>query len=516
MFRGFLLSICILIIQFTTPVWADDYQERLNTFIANNKLTSPDSLKIIYRDENTPLLWSSRQFKELVFSIKDTKSHGLRPEDYHFNLLISEKLENWKKDIYATDAYLTLAGHLLAGKVNPVSLEPAWTAKKREYDLVSYLKSALKNGDISKSLNRLAPSQPEYKILQAALARYTNIAHKGNWTKIETNYQLKPNIKSPEVTTLRKRLEENGEVGNKSKDRDLFDGDLLKSVKKVQTNSNIHPDGIVGPATLKILNLSPQDRIDQIRVNLERWRWMPETLGNKHIRVNIADYQLETFEADKKINTHDVIVGRTYRKTPVFSANMSYIVLNPRWEIPQSIATKDILPKIKKTPSLISDLGYEILDNQGNIQSQNSLDLQKYSLNHFPYRMRQKPGPQNALGLVKFMFPNKHNVYLHDTSSRELFTNIQRDFSSGCIRVKNPIDLVEWVLKGDNSWKRSNIDNSIASGNETFVSLKNKIAVHLLYFTVVPDKNDNNVRFLNDIYSRDAKVLVALNKDTSN
>ncbi len=499
-----------LIISF--PAHADvTLKSTLSHLSARGILFSSFSTQKYYKNNEYRKIWNETQLTQLQESIHRSAEHGLIPENYHLLTLSFRQQNDLARDILATDAYLTLAGHLLGGKLNPVSMEPAWTAKGREKDLVTYLQQAISSGNIADSIESLAPQQPSYKILKVALAYFRRIVAKGGWKTISPGEILKPGMQGPRVLELRKRLEFSGEIQQGVQDPAFYDENLAIAVRTFQRRSNLEPDGIVGPVTLEKLNQTPQDRINQLRVNLERWRWLPEDLGYKHIRVNIADYKLEAYEDGIITNIHDVVVGKIYRQTPIFSANMTYLVLNPWWEIPSSLARQDILPKFQNNPATIEDMGFQILNEEGKVVAHQLVKWTEFSAKHFPFRVRQKPGVKNALGQVKFMFPNKYNVYLHDTPSRELFSKTRRDFSSGCIRVRKPIDLVEWVVGKDLDWQRFRIDSLLASGKETTINLKQRISVHLLYWTVVKDDEGGGIRFIDDVYDRDERVLAALN-----
>lgn len=300
--------------------------------------------------------------------------------------------------------------------------------------------------------------------------------------------------------------------------------DIVKYLKVSLEGEHIYEDlHALSPqyASYKILQDALQearrqgdsDREASIRVNLERWRWLPEEFGDVHIRVNIADFKLSCFEGGLPTRTHTVIVGKNQRKTPFFSADIQYVVLNPWWEVPKNIAKHDLLPKFKKQPSMIETLGYHFLDDTQKIVDRNSIDWTAMNANTFNLRIRQQPGPYNALGEVKIMFPNSHNVYLHDTSSKELFALPKRNFSSGCIRVENPIALTEWVLiHGNVDSAAAHIQSALESKKETRINLKRTIPVYMLYWTVVvePEGDHIEVKFLEDVYERDAAVFSAL------
>jgi murein L,D-transpeptidase YcbB/YkuD len=269
------------------------------------------------------------------------------------------------------------------------------------------------------------------------------------------------------------------------------------------------PDGLVGRVSLGALNAPIQDRIDETIVNLERWRWLPESLGNRHVIVNIAGFSLDVVEDAEVTMSMDVVVGRPYRRTPVFSGVISYLVLNPSWEVPSSIAAQDKLPLLRANPGYLREQGYTLLRGWGadeRVVNPDEIDWSTVTRRIFDFRMRQAPGPLNALGRVKFMFPNAFSVYLHDTPARELFGETSRAFSSGCIRLSRPLELAELLLSDDPRWSRDAIDGAVSSGVEQTVRLARPIPVHLLYWTAWIDA-EGVAQHRADIYGRDSPVL---------
>ncbi|WP_340694112.1 L,D-transpeptidase family protein [Hyphomonas sp.] len=249
--------------------------------------------------------------------------------------------------------------------------------------------------------------------------------------------------------------------------------------------------------------------IDQLRVNLERWRWLPHRLGPRYVIANIPGFDVAAMEQDTVRARHAAIFGKMNRETPAFSDSIEYIIFNPWWDVPDSIARADKLPQFRRDPGIIGRLGYKIFDRQGQVVDPSGINWADVKASSFPYRIRQAPGPGNALGQVKIMFPNAHNVYLHDTSDRSLFDADQRAFSSGCVRVKEPLDLAAWLLEDTVGWDRTHIDEAVASRKETRVDLLAPVPVYIVYFTAVDD-SCGGVRYLTDIYERDAAILAAL------
>lgn len=450
----------------------------------------------------------------MLTAIDQASQQGLEPDDYHRQALNRAVSNNdaMAIELLATDAYLTLAAHIIGGRLNPETFEPDWTAAKREKDLVKHLQTALDKNAVTNSLKELEPDAPAYQILKQVLASYQQASRSGGWDPIPAGKSIKPGESDPRVVLLRKRLRATGLLTDDAVTAaEQYDQQLEAAVLAFQKRSGLDADGVVGNLTLRNLNVSSQERINQIRANMERWRWLPENLGERHIRVNIADYRLEAREKGKVERIHDIIVGRTYRKTPVFSDHIAYIVFNPWWETPPRLARQDKLPLFRNNPETVKELGFEVLDKSGKPVSPDTINWAAYDTSNFPYRLRQRPGPLNALGQVKIMFPNKHNVYLHDTPSRELFLKSERAFSSGCVRVADTLALAEWLLKDTPGWSRERINNVTNSGKEARVNLNQKVPVHILYFTTVTEP-DQSIRFVNDIYDRDQRLISALTR----
>ncbi len=470
-----------------------------------------------YQWRNGSLAWTGptngAAWGDLLTAIRTAELHGLDPADYRLAELsaASPAVADARLDRIATDAYLTLAAHLLSGRLDPVSIEPNWTATPRGRDLAAYLESALANGAVAESLDVLAPSQRGYRDLQRALARYRVIAEKGGWPSIDGGPTLRVGDRGRRVAQLRKRLAATGDIAGASADPELFDAALVEAVRRFQKRTNLEPDGAVGARTLTQLNTRVEERIAQIRANMERWRWLPDDLGRRHIRVNIADFRLEAHVNGQVERTHEIIVGRLYRKTPIFTGTMTYLVFNPWWETPPNLAVKDKLPVFRRDPKSVETLGFQVIDRNGELVDAKNIDWNAVPERAFPYRIRQAPGPNNALGDVKFMFPNRHNVYLHDTPTRGLFARTRRDFSSGCVRVRDALDFADWVLAETPGWDPARIRALAAGDEETLVRLKHSIPVHILYWTVVSDGADT-VRFIDDIYDRDARLIAALDQ----
>jgi murein L,D-transpeptidase YcbB/YkuD len=286
----------------------------------------------------------------------------------------------------------------------------------------------------------------------------------------------------------------------------LYDEALAAAVRAFQARHGLTDDGVVGARTVEELNVPVEKRIEQLRVNLERGRWLLRDIGDTFVAVNVAGFRL-IFVRDGRIEWETrVQVGKPYRATPVFRSEISYLVLNPNWTVPPGILRKDIIPEQRRDPRTLEKKGLKVYDRAGNEVPASAVD---WSARSFPYTVRQDPGPTNALGRVKFMFPNEHNVYLHDTPSKNLFDADDRAFSSGCIRVEDPLKLAELLLAGHANWGRDAIDRAVASGGTRTVTLKPRVPVLLTYWTAWM-RGTSEIHFRRDIYGRDTKLAAAL------
>jgi murein L,D-transpeptidase YcbB/YkuD len=359
-------------------------------------------------------------------------------------------------------------------------------------------------------VERWQPQIPEYAALKNALQKYRQVAKRGGWPVIPPGELLKLGVRDARVVFLRGRLAatDGAPPIAAGGDETLFDEELAKALKLFQSRHGLEPDAVAGQNTLFQLNIPAAERVQQIVANMERWRWMPEQLGQHYVIVNIAGFELKRVRIGAVEERMRVVVGKPYRRTPVFSEEMKYLEINPYWNVPHSIATREELPKLQEDPGARAAAGFEAVRGD-EVVDVRSIDWSKYSTANFPFRLRQKPGPNNALGRIKFMFPNRFNVYLHDTPSRSLFERAQRAFSHGCIRLARPIDLAEQILTQKPDWPRSRIEQVLASGERTNVGLHQPIPVHITYATAWL-RADQTMHFAPDIYKRDEHLRRAL------
>ena len=465
----------------------------------------------------------------LLKVVRKAHEEGLRPEDYYHIIAIESvlneiRLNQNKKippkagrladlDLLLTDLFFMYGCHLLSGKVNPETVEPEWFANRRNVDIVEILENVLAENQIEKELKNLLPPYPGYSLLKDSLKRYREIDSKGGWPAIPAGNKMQKGDSGERVVLLHNRLVLTGDfISQEVKNIYFFDEDIAKAVRRFQERHGLSVDSIVGPATLASLNVPVHERVRQIELNMERWRWLPHDLGQRYILVNIAGFELDLVEKSETMLKMRVVVGKQYRQTPVFSGRMTYLVLNPSWHVPVNIAVKDKLPLILKDAGYLSGENIKIFEKWGTEKKEidpKTVDWSKVTADNFHYRLVQEPGPSNALGRIKFMFPNSFNVYLHDTPSRELFSKTVRSFSSGCIRIEKPVELAEYLLKDAPEWTAEKIRSVIEKGKEQIILLRNPVPVHVIYWTAWAN-NDGSINFRDDIYGRDKKLLLAL------
>lgn len=455
-----------------------------------------------------PIWQSEFLFDQLLKALEGLRLHGLDPADYHLMALKDMRSRPERREELATQAWLHAAQHLTYGRMHMSERDADWRAGERFVDLQEHLHQAAAKGSVADSLDRLAPQNEEYRTLMAELAALHSTSQ-SSVIPIPEGPLLRKGDSGLRVRLLWVRLAQLGYL-LPNLPSDTFDDEIAEAVEMLQWDAGLEPDGIVGPQTRDVLNLTAAAKIDRLRINLERLRWLPGDLGERHVRVNIAGFDVNAYEDGVRVQTHRAIVGRLERQTPVFSDHIRYVVFNPWWETPISIARRDELPLFRRDPDAVRRLGFQVLDRStGERVDPSTIDWHEVSARFFPYRLRQAPGPLNALGQVKIMFPNRHNVYLHDTPKRQLFDRSQRTFSSGCIRVQDVLDLVRWLLDDPESWGPEQIQAVVNRGNERVVRLPRKVPVHILYLTAVSTP-DGMVRYLPDLYRRDDAVLAAL------
>ncbi len=488
------------------------------------EVASGELLARLYENRNFEPAWTNAEkMDELIHLVESTAEDGLDPADYHLEALnrVRERLAAGQHfdatqradiDIGMTDSLIRVGYHRRFGKVNPYDLDPDWNFRRelRRRDPATVFQDAMDAASLSGYLDRTFPRDELYRRMQAYLLQYRELAAAGGWPRVPGGPTLRPGHSDERLALMARRLAITGDLpADAVADLAVYGGALEAAVKDFQARHGLYMDGIVGPATLRALNVTVEQRIEQIRVNLERSRWVLDSLEDDFVIVNIAGFRVYVFRDHEMTWSARAVVGRTYRKTPVFRSTMRYVVFNPDWTVPYSIATQDLLPEMQRDPDYLAAGNYIVKDRNGDVVDPASIDWDSLGRGNFPYTLVQQPGTSNALGEIKFMFPNEHAVYLHDTPAKGLFDRADRTFSSGCVRVENPFEFAELILQA-NGLDAAGIEKLRLSRQTKTVFLDRPVPVLLLYWTAEAGR-DGRIRFYEDIYDRDRDVLEALN-----
>jgi murein L,D-transpeptidase YcbB/YkuD len=461
---------------------------------------------------------------EMIDFILELEFHGFIPEHYHLRSLLNLKdsLQTDSTmvfdpniissfDLLLTDAYFMTAAHLYHGKVDPESLKAEWGIQrnKKNLEFDEKLKEILDGTSVKEAMQHFYPD----------ILGYDQLVEKAKYLKkqLPNDFQIKIPKTSIPLDIFQDSLY-NEQINKKlfvlgfSKADTLYPSDSLKdlfqAIKSFQYNHGLNTDGKIGPLTYEALNTPLSNRMEQIYTNMERLRWLPEKENPKKILVNIADFTLDYMNGKDTIIHMRTVVGKNFRQTPVFNSKMTYLVFSPTWTVPPGILRNDVLPEVAKNRGYLASKNMQVIDLSGNRIDPSTIDWQKARKGSFPYLIRQMPGNDNALGHVKFMFPNKYSVYLHDTPSRSLFSKDERIFSSGCIRVEKPQELARLLLNDTVNWSDGKISAAMNQKNERTVILKESVDVYIYYLTSWSHKG--NIHFRKDVYSRDDEVFEAL------
>lgn len=523
-----LLIPLLLLLALPLGLQASEFQQRVQQLlpdIGEMFGTLPDGQTIygkffinrMYQQHGFRPLWSDKAIRALNQALNGLEADGLTPADYRFETIAGQLAapsigrlppdQAALADILLSEAYLRALYHLYYGKVDPKRLDADnnFGQQREGRDRSQVFLEWIKGAHIEEAFNWARPDNERYRMLKRGLAQYRQLQAAGGWPSIPKGDTIKPGASDPRIAQIRKRLAITKEMASAAGPSTL-DAGLIAGVKRFQEHHGLETDGAIGAGTLAAMNVPVQDRIDQIRVNLERQRWVLHEDKGEFLAVDIPGFMIYWVKDKQMVWKEQVQVGKAYTSTPVFKDEIEYIVFNPTWTIPPGILSRSTLPSLKKDPRYLDKMGYELLSKDG--QPVDPLSVDWKSLSSFPYSVRQAPGNDNALGLVKFMFPNKHHVFLHDTNHRELFAKQVRTTSSGCIRVRNPFDLAERILSRQ-GWDRARIDKVVASGKSANVKLEKPLRILILYNTARWE--DAGVSFKDDIYKRDPAILTALN-----
>ena len=496
-------------------------------------------LQNFYEQREHDLAWISLadikpEAKTLVDQVRKAHEHGLDSTIYNLEEIkvFYDTLYNnpgaddqlaaqyLKLDYIFTATYLSFASHLSGGVIDPEIADSNWVHYQKEIQWDSYLQKALDDGDIEASLEELVPQNPQYALLKDKLAAFRAKAENETIPAlIPTTATMKPGESSEAIGLVKKRLIFWGDLDEKaadSKSVNVYDEQLEQAITKFQARHGILEDGKLGPETISMLNASLQSRIDQISLNMERLRWLPEDIGTHYVWVNIPEYQVKIINNGKEDLKMRVIVGERMNATPIFSDTMEFLVFSPTWTVPKSISTEEMLPKIKEDEDYFKDKNLLLYENWSPGAEEidpEDVNWKKIDKEDFNFKIVEKPGKENALGSVKFMFPNSEAIYLHDTPADHLFEETERGFSHGCIRVEKPKELAEYLLEdnGDEKWDMEKISEFMELDTPTTVTLKRKLPVHIVYHSAWVDE-DAVIHFRKDIYSHDRTQKQAIDK----
>jgi murein L,D-transpeptidase YcbB/YkuD len=509
----------------------ESMESAATTTVCGETLRSKSHLVSFYQPRIFWPAWSEEglplaQADSLIDALRNAEGEGLSPAEFHLGVLqgllydlrrkenrqsASDRSRLVDLDLLLTDALLTYGSELLSGKTQPPEALKEGFIDFRAMDFIPQAERAVRVNRLSAFLQQLVPVQLGYRNLREALARYRRISELGGWLPIKTERALKRGDVGEEVKVLRKRLSFECDVHHDFRSRrDTFDIDLEQAVKEFQQSHGLPASGVVDVATSEALNIPVGDRIRQLEVNLERWRWLPRTPLNRCIVVNIAGFSLRVVEHDRTLIAMKVIAGRDYKPTPILASAITHLILNPSWNVPREIGQEEIFPRAKKDSNYLERSHFKVYSAAG--RGKREVDpaaIDWTTADSTAYWFRQQPGPFNALGRMKFVFRNEFDVYIHDTPSRALFKKAVRHFSHGCIRIERPVQLAEYVLRGNPGWTRKKLKSAMESDTERTIRLREAVPVYILYLTAWADES-GPVQFRNDVYRLDEPRYKAL------
>lgn len=504
--------------------------QRIDAFAASDRLElhgeallARSVLVPFYRQRGHAPAWTDpARVDELLALLAAADTHGLEPRDYLLPTLHALRARADSPalaadlDLLLTEALVRYGYHQTFGKVNPQRMEPTWNfrrALRPGQTPAATLEAALSAPSLAAFGREHLNRSVVYRQLQQALAAHRALAGRGGWPALEPGPTLRPGERSDRIGALRERLLASGDIDDPATaDPELFDESLAEGVRHFQRRHGLDADGVVGAQTLAALNVPVAQRIDQLRLSLERFRWVKDEAIGSYLLVNIAGPEIFLVQDNRVTWRSRAVVGRLLRQTPVFRGSMTWLELNPTWTVPPTILREDILPRVRRDPGYLAAENITLLDREGRRVDPYSVDWP--NLRAVPYTFRQEPGPRNALGEIKFMFPNEHFVFIHDTPSRELFRRADRLISSGCIRIEDPLSLAEVLLGDPQRWNQQSLRAAIATGRTRQLRLPEPWPVLILYWTAELDEG-GDVRFLRDVYNRDARVLAALDGEVT-
>lgn len=503
---------------FAAPaVLAKASKAQISAAVNADKSLSPEAKQFYANNKFQPIWVGSKnkaRMKALINAVSTASEHGLPTAQYQILELKSalskaRGTDGAAAEAFATKIFLKYAHDLSSGVLEPKKVDKEIAVQPPRRSELALL-DAISRSSPSGFFKALAPKHPEYARLIKEKRRLEKILGQGGYGPKVPVATLKPGTSSKNITKMRARLSALG-YGRLGADP-AFDDRLKKVVQQFQTDYGLSVDGVAGPGTIKVMNTSAEHRLRQVLVNLERERWMNRARGKRYIVVNLADFSFNLYDNDRVSFTSATVIGKVAKdRTPEFHDEMTHMVVNPTWHVPRSIAGKEYLPILKKDPGFLARRGMRMVGSNGKAVNPANVNLADYNEKNFPYRIKQKSSKGNALGLVKFIFPNKYNIYLHDTPSKSLFKRETRAFSHGCIRVQKPFEFAYKLLDKQTSDPEGAFKGWLKTGREQYVNLEQPVPVYLNYRTAF-FKENGRVNYRKDIYGRDKTIFNALSK----
>jgi murein L,D-transpeptidase YcbB/YkuD len=533
--RNFCISGFVLLL--TIPTCAFSYEAealrtefdiQLNRILAEGESDANEitALREFYSKRGYQPVWLisgqiAPHFNTALAFIAGAEDHGLERSYYQLDQLVQLFSEftsenRFVLELQTTRSLLKFMRDLYRGRYAAIEMDSDWYIPQPDFDAIEFLLESLDSGNFQQSLESLVSSNPNYQHLQHALAKFRDlVAHQVVWTRLPHGLLLKPGNSYAAIPLVRERIAQAYEThglpeynltSGAEAQNDYYDNALENAVRAFQRQHGLNADGIIGSNTVEAMNRTPMEKLQQLRINLERLRWLPRNLGKRYLLVNIAGFQLTAIENGQYMFDMRIIVGREYRSTPSFHSRITHMILNPYWNVPASIARKDLLPKQQANPAYFTSQNirvYEDYSFRANPIDPETIDWNAINTG-FPYALRQEPGRQNALGTIKFMLPNDYSIYLHDTPAKSLFNKDIRTFSSGCIRLEAPLQLADFALRGRISLEE--LKAQIDSGKTKQINLPEPLPVYIVYLTTWID-SDQNIHYSLDTYGRDERAL---------
>ncbi len=470
------------------------------------------AVEVVYAARDYAPIWTRMKAASLTAALSSAERHGLPVERYDLAPLRAEPTTgglNHQREVAMTQAFLTYARDVNSGVLEPRRVDSDIVVSPKRPDPAALLEGMAETPDPINYLQALAPSHRHYTDLLEEKIRLERLIASGGWgERIPDGGTLRPGDASPRVIALRARLEAVFETDMGAGPE--YDETLVDFVTSFQLRHGLNDDGVVGPKTLAAINANPGDRLKQVLVNLERQRWLNYERGSRHIYVNQADFSVQVIDHGETTFVSRVVIGKNKHRTQEFNDEMTHMVVNPTWHVPRSIATEEMLPKLKANPGALGG-SMQIMTRGGTRVNPQLIDFTQFTQSNFPFLVKQSPGGANALGRVKFMFPNQFNIYLHDTPAKNLFSRDARAYSHGCVRVQKPFELAEVLLAPQTEDPKGVFERYLGGGRERQVNLEQPVPVYLTYQSAWVDRF-GVPQYRDDIYGRDGRVFEALSQ----